>query len=67
MLPMLNPRQINLLSRTAAGAPEPATAQARRELAELRQLGLLSFDEGGRFAVTPQGQARLRQYAPSAH
>jgi len=67
MLPMLNPRQINLLSRTAAGAPEPATAQGRRELAELRQLGLLSFDEGGRFKMTSQGQARLQQYAPSAH
>ena len=67
MLPMLNPRQINLLFKTAAGEPEPATAQARRELAELRQLGLLSFDEGGRFAMTAQGQARLRQYAPSAH
>jgi len=67
MLPMLNRRQIALLFKTASGAPEPATAQARRELAELRRLGLLSFDEGGRFAMTPQGQARLRQYAPSAH
>jgi|GEM_PF-1072901 len=67
MLPMLNPRQINLLFKTAAGAPEPATAQARRELAELRQLGLLSFDDGGRFTVTAQGQARLRQYAPVVH
>jgi hypothetical protein len=67
MLPMLNARQINLLFKTAAGAPEPATAQARRELAELRHLGLLSFDDGGRFKVTPQGQARLRQYAPSLH
>jgi len=38
-----------------------------REFAELRHLGLLSFDEDGRYAVTPQGQARLRQYAPSVH
>lgn len=64
MLPMLNPRQIKLLFETAAGAPEPVTAQALRERAELRQLGLLSFDEGGRFTMTPQGQARLRQYVP---
>jgi hypothetical protein len=67
MIPMLNTRQIHLLFKTAAGAPEPATAQGRRDLAELRQLGLLSFDEGGRFKMTPQGQARLRQYAPAAH
>jgi len=65
MLPMLNARQIKLLSETAAGSPEPRTAQALRERAELRELGLLSFDEIGRFAMTPQGQARLRQYAPS--
>lgn len=67
MLPMLNTRQIKLLSETAAGAPEPATAQALRERAELRQLGLLTFDPVGRFAMTPQGQARLRQYAPASH
>ena len=67
MLPMLNSRQITLLFKTAAGAPEPATAQARRELAELRQLGLLSFDDGGRFTLTPQGQARMRQYAHALH
>jgi len=67
MLPMLNARQIRILFETAAGAPEPATAQALRERAELRQLGLLAFDEGGRFTVSPKGQTRLRQYAPSAH
>ena len=67
MLTMLNPRQIKLLFDAAAGAPVPATAQALREFAELRHLGLLSFDEDGRYAVTPQGQARLRQYAPSVH
>lgn len=67
MLPMLNTRQIKLLFETAAGAPEPATAQALRELAELRQLGLLAFDQGGRYELTPQGQARMRQYAPSVH
>lgn len=67
MLTILNARQIKLLSETAAGAPEPATAQALRQLAELRQLGLLSFDEGGRYELTPQGQARIRQYAPAVH
>jgi len=67
MLPMLNARQIKLLSETAAGAPEPRTAQALRERAELRELGLLSFDEIGRFAMTPQGQARLQQYLPAMH
>ena len=67
MLPMLNARQIKLLSETAAGSPEPRTAQALRERAELRDLGLLSFDEIGRFAMTLQDQARLRQYVPSAH
>ena len=67
MLPLLNTRQIKLLFETAAGAPEPATAQALRELAELRQLGLLSFGDGGRYELTPQGQARMRQYAPSVH
>ena len=67
MLPMLNARQIKLLFQTAAGLPEPRTAQALRDHAELRQLGLLSFDEGGRYTMTPQGQARLRQYAPTAH
>jgi len=67
MLPMLNSRQINLLYKTAAGAPEPVTAQARRELAELRELGLLSFDEGGRFTMTPHGEERLQQYMPAMH
>jgi len=64
MLPTLNARQIKILFETAAGTPEPATAQALRDHAELRQLGLLTFDEGGRYAMTPQGQARLRQLAP---
>lgn len=63
MLPMLNARQIKLLFETAAGVPEPATAQALRELAQLRTLGLLTFDGGGRYEVTPQGQARLSSYS----
>lgn len=62
MLPLLNPRQIKLLFETASGVPEPATAQALRELAQLRTLGLLTFDGGGRYEVTPQGQARLESY-----
>ncbi len=62
MLPMLNARQIKLLFEAAAGTPEPATAQGLRELAQLRTLGLLTFDGGGRFEVTPQGQARLDSY-----
>jgi hypothetical protein len=67
MLPTLNARQIKLLFETASGAPEPATAQALREFAELRELGLLSFDAGGRYTMTPQGQARLQQYMPALH
>jgi hypothetical protein len=67
MLPLLNTRQIKLLSDAASGAPEPATAQSLRVLAELRQLGLLAFDGGGRYELTSQGHARLRQYAPAVH
>jgi len=62
MLPLLNARQIKLLFETAAGMPEPATAQGLRELAQLRALGLLNFDGGGRYEVTEQGQARLSSY-----
>jgi hypothetical protein len=67
MLPLLNDRQIKLLSDAATGAPAPATAQALRQFAELRHFGLLLFDEGGRYALTPHGQARLQQYVPSRH
>lgn len=67
MLTVLNARQIKILFETAAGAPEPATAQALRDRAELRHLGLLLFDEGGRYAMTAQGQARLRQHVPTVH
>ncbi len=62
MLPLLNARQIKILFDAAAGTPEPATAQALRELASLRQMGLLAFDGGGRYEMTPQGQARLASY-----
>ena len=62
MLPLLNARQIKLLSETADGMPEPATAQGLRELAQLRALGLLEFDDGGRYEVTASGQARLASY-----
>lgn len=62
MLPMLNARQIKILFEAASGTPEPATAQGLRELAQLRTLGLLTFDGGGRYEVTPQGQARLASY-----
>jgi predicted transcriptional regulator len=62
MLPLLNARQIKLLFETAAGVPEPATAQALRELAALRSLGLLEFDGGGRYEVTERGQERLASY-----
>ncbi len=65
MLPLLNPRQIKLLFETASGMPEPATAQGLRELAQLRTLGLLEFDGGGRYEVTPRGQARLASYQSS--
>jgi len=63
MLPMLNARQIKLLSDAAAGTPEPATAQGLREHAQLRTLGLLDFGGSGRYEVTPQGRARLASYA----
>ena len=62
MLPLLNARQIKLLFQTAAGTPEPATAQGLRELAQLRSLGLLEFDDGGRYEMTSHGQARLASY-----
>lgn len=62
MLPLLNARQIKLLFETAARLPEPATAQGLRELAQLRTLGLLEFDGGGRYEVTERGQARLASY-----
>jgi len=62
MLPLLNARQIKLLSETAAGMPEPATAQGLRELAQLRVLGLLDFDDDGRYQLTANGQARLASY-----
>ncbi len=62
MLPMLNARQIKVLFDAAAGTPEPATAQGLRELAQLRTLGLLAFDGGGRYEVTQQGQARLASF-----
>ncbi len=65
MLPMLNARQIKILFETAARVPEPATAQALRELAELRHMGLLAFDEGGRYELTSQGQSRMQQYSSS--
>ncbi len=64
---LLNDRQIQILIHTLKRAPEPATAQALREFAELRQLGLLSFDASGRYEMTPHGHARLRQYVPSLH
>ena len=66
MQPHLNARQIKILFEAAAGTPEPATAQALRELAQLRHLGLLSFDEGGRYALTHEGRARLSSRQPSA-
>lgn len=67
MLPLLTARQIKLLSETASGTPEPATAQGLRELAHLRMLGLLTFGKSGRYDVTPQGRARLASYQSSAH
>ena len=67
MLPLLNARQIKLLSQTASGMPEPATAQGLREFAHLRSLGLLTFDSEGRYEVTSQGQARLASYQSSVH
>jgi hypothetical protein len=57
----LNTEQLQLLFETAAGMPEPATLRTLRALSRLRHLGLLSFDGGGRYELTPAGQARLEQ------
>ena len=55
----LNTEQLKLLVEIAAGQSEPATARMLRELSRLRHLGLLSFDGGGRYELTPAGRARL--------
>ena len=55
----LSTDQLQLLFETAAGMPEPATTRVLRELSSLRRLGLLSFDGGGRYEVTPEGRERL--------
>ncbi len=57
----LNTEQLELLVEIAAGRSEPATARTLRELSRLRHLGLLSFDGGGRYELTPAGHARLEQ------
>jgi hypothetical protein len=67
MSSLLNARQIKLLFAAATRAPEPATAQALRELAHLRHLGLLSFDAGGRYELTPQGRARVGVESQEMH
>ena len=67
MQTLLNARQIKLLSEAAAGAPEPATAQALRELAQLRRLGLLDFDSGGRYELTSEGRARVGVESTAIH
>jgi hypothetical protein len=67
MTPSLNADQLQLLFETAAGMPEPATKRVLMELGQLRRLGLLSFDGGGRYEVTPQGRERLVHEAPQVH
>jgi len=67
MQTLLNARQMKLLFDAAAGTPEPATAQALRELAQLRRLGLLDFDSGGRYELTSEGRARVGAEAPAIH
>jgi hypothetical protein len=57
----LNNEQLALLVEIAFGSSEPATARTLRELSRLRQLGLLSFDGGGRYELTAAGHARLEQ------
>jgi hypothetical protein len=64
---LLNARQMKLLFEAAAGTPEPATAQALRELAHLRRLGLLDFDSSGRYALTSEGRARVGAQSPALH
>jgi len=67
MQTLLNARQIQLLFAAAAGTPEPATAQALRELAQLRRLGLLAFGAGGRYELTSEGRTRVGADAPALH
>jgi len=64
---LLNARQMKLLFEAAAGTPEPATAQALRELAQLRRLGLLAFDSGGRYELTMEGRARVGAESTALH
>ena len=63
----LNTDQMQLLLATAAGMPEPATTRVLGELAWLRHLGLLAFDGGGRYQLTPEGQAELDAQAQRLH
>jgi len=67
MHPSLSADQWQFLFETAAGMPEPATTRVLQELRELRRLGLLSFDGGGRYEVTTQGRERLVAEAPLLH
>jgi len=59
MHPSLSTDQLQLLFDVASSMPEPATTRVLQELRELRRLGLLSFDGGGRYEVTQQGRERL--------
>jgi hypothetical protein len=67
MHPSLSIDQLQLLIETAAGMPEPATTRVLQDLGELRRLGLLSFDGGGRYEVTRQGHERLVVESPHLH
>jgi hypothetical protein len=67
MQPSLSTDQLQLLFEAAAGLPEPATTRVLQDLGELRRLGLLSFDGGGRYEVTPQGRERLVAESPYLH
>jgi hypothetical protein len=61
----LSTNQLQLLFEATTGMPEPATTRVLLALGELRCLGLLSFDGGGRYEVTAQGRDRL--VAESTH
>ncbi len=67
MHPSLSIDQLQLLFETAAGMPEPATLRVLQDLGELRRLGLLSFDGGGRYEVTQRGRERLVVESPHLH
>ncbi len=55
----LTPNQLALLAESAAGGMVPSTLRALSELRWLEHLGLVARNADSRFAITPEGRARL--------